>query len=168
MRAFSLAPMLAFAAVILSGCATDGGNYPSLAPRPIEKQGFAEPVSKPVEVSADPTLDAKLANMGRQFDTIARGFAADAAKAETAVGAAKGQPVGGERWIAAQTALASLDDWRAQGSALLTDVEQLAIERAATLAPDYPALATLRDRVKADTDAEGATIARLSGSLPQA
>ena len=168
MRAFSLAPMLSSAALIVSGCATDGGNYPSLAPRPIEKQGFAEPVSQPVEAAADPALDAKLADMGRQFDTIARGFATDAAKAETAVGAAKGQPAGGERWIAAQTSLASLDDWRAQGSALLTDLEQLAIDRAATLAPDYPALGKLHDRVKTETDAEGATITRLSGSLPQA
>ena len=40
----------------LAGCARDRGTtpYPSLAVRPVEKQGFAEPAAKPVATSIKP------------------------------------------------------------------------------------------------------------------
>ncbi|WP_267380500.1 MULTISPECIES: hypothetical protein [unclassified Sphingomonas] len=167
MRTLPLLAALSLALASLGGCAAEKGHFPSLAPRPIEKLGFAEPTVTPVVATADPALDARLAETAQRLGAIAHGFAGDAAKAEIAAAAAKGQAAGSERWIAAQSALASLDDWRAQASALLTDVEQLAIDRAATLAPDYPGIAALRDRAKAEADSEGATIARLSAALPQ-
>lgn len=163
---FPLSP-LAMAAALLAGCAAETDHYPSLAPRPIEKLGFAEPTVTPAVAKADPALDAKLADSAKRLDSIAQGFAGDAARAEAAVTAAKGQPAGSERWIAAQSALAALDDWRAQASALTTDVEQMAVDRAATLAPDYPGIGALRDRAKTEADAESAAIRRLSGLIPQ-
>lgn len=163
--ALSLAASLA----LLTGCAGDAGTYPSLAPRPIEKLGFAEPdAPTPAAVAPDPALDAALAAIGKRIDAVAAGFAGDAAKAEAEARRAKGQPVGSEAWLDAQSALAGLDDWRAQASAIVTDVDQLASDRAATLAPDYPALAPLRARAQDEADREGATIARLQASLPAA
>lgn len=167
MRTPAAQAALSLAILLLGGCAAEKGDYPSLAPRPIEKLGFAEPVVTPVVATADPALDAKLKDLAVRLDTIAKGFAGDAEKAQGVVGAAKGQPAGSERWIAAQTALATLDDWRAQASALVSDVEQLAIARAETLAPDYPGITALRDRAHTEADAEGATITRLSGPLAQ-
>ncbi|WP_267396216.1 MULTISPECIES: hypothetical protein [unclassified Sphingomonas] len=155
-------------APLLAACATDSGAYPSLAPRPIEKLGFAEPVTKPVEAKPDPALDARIATLGTSLEGIAKGFAADAAKADAAGRKARGAAVGSDAWLDAQTALAQLDDWRAQASSLLTDLDQAASDRAASLAPDYPALTTLRGKAQEEVDAQTATITRLQHALPAA
>jgi hypothetical protein len=155
-------------APLLAACATDSGAYPSLAPRPIEKLGFAEPASKPAEAKPDPALDAKIATLGTSLDTVAKGFAADAAKAEAASRKAHGAAVGSDAWLDAQTALAQLDDWRAQASSLVTDLDQAASDRAASLAPAYPALTDLRGKAQTEVDTQTATITRLQSALPAA
>jgi len=163
-----IAAPLALVLLSLSGCARDATDYPSLAPRAVEKLGFAEPQVAVEEAKPDPALDRKIAELGRSLDTIAKGTAADAAKAEAAAARAGGKPVGSDAWLDAQTQLATLDDWRAQASSLLTDVDQLASDRAAALAPDYPALATLRARVSAEAERQAATIDRIQARLPAA
>lgn len=160
--------LLAAALLSLAACASDTRTYPSLAPRPIEKLGFAEPVVAPVPLVADPALDARIAAATATLDKIAAGFAADAARTEASARAARGAAVGSDPWLTAQTQLATLDDWRAQLSSLSTDLDEAATDRAAALQPDYPALATLRDRVQAEADRESATIQRLQASLPAA
>jgi hypothetical protein len=165
-------PALALAApallLILPGCTRDTTAYPSLAPRAVEKLGFAEPEVAVVAAKPDPALDARIAAFAAQLDTIAKGFAADAARAQAAGARARGKPVGSDPWLDAQTALAQLDDWRAQTSSLLTDVDQVASERAAALLPDYPALPPLRERVAAESARQGETIDRLQAVLPAA
>ena len=88
--------------------------------------------------------------------------------AEAAARAAQGQAVGSDHWLDAQTALAELDTYRSDLSAMLTDVEQLAIDRAAAGEPDYPGVEQLRDRVKAAFDAESARIGAIQAMLPAA
>lgn len=154
--------------VAVAGCAAEG-TYPSLQPRAVEKQGFSEPAALPaVPVTADPALDGQIAELGSRLDTIAAGFSRAAAEAERRAGAAKGRVAGSEPWLEAQTALAALDDWRAQASALSTDVEELAIARAATLAPPYPALTTLAERAETETERQAAAIARIQASIAPA
>lgn len=160
--------MPALATLSLAGCAQDVTSYPSLAPRPIEKLGFAEPAITPAEAKPDPVLDAKIGEMAASLDRIAKSFAADAARAETAGRAARGAAVGSDPWLEAQTALAQLDDWRAQASSLVTDIDQAASDRAASLAPAYPGLTALRERAQAEADRENATIKRLQDALPAA
>jgi len=159
---------LAVVALSLAACARDTTAYPSLAPRAVEKLGFAEPEVPVVEAKADPALDARIVTLGRSLDAVAKGFAADAAKAEAAGGRARGKAVGSDAWLDAQTALAQLDDWRAQTSSLLTDADQIASDRAAALAPAYPSLAALRERIAAEAQRQGATIDRLQAALPAA
>jgi len=159
---------LALVTLSLAGCAHHTTAYPSLAPRAIEKLGFAEPEVPVVEAKADPALDAKLAGIDRSLAGVSKGFATAAARAETAGSRARGKPVGSDAWLDAQTGLAELDDWRAQTSALLTDVDQVASDRAAALEPAYPALAALRDRIAAEGEKQGATIDRLQAGLPAA
>ena len=164
-------PLVPLAAILLlAACSRpSGGGYPSLAPRPIEKTSFADPAPAPAPPAApDPALDTAIAATGAQLDTIAKGFAADAAKAQAAARAAKGRPAGSDQWLDAQTALGSLDQWHAQLSALSTDTEERAIARASTLAPSYPALETLQARIDAENTAEAATIATLQASLAPA
>ncbi|HXH17399.1 MAG TPA: hypothetical protein VNJ10_14885 [Sphingomonas sp.] len=163
LRLVSLAAVL-----VVTGCSKDTNSYPSLGARPIEKLGFAEPEAKAVVAAPDPALDADIVALSGKLDAIAKGFARDAAKADAAARAARGAAVGSEGWIAAQSALAGLDDWRAQSSSLVTDIESRATERAAQLQPDYPALASIRDKAQAETDRQGATIERIQESLPAA
>jgi type IV pilus biogenesis protein CpaD/CtpE len=161
--------LLAAAIAMLAGCARDNDKFPSLAPRPIEKLRFAEPdPTPPAPVEADPVLDATLATIATRLDGVTKGFAVDAAKTEAATRAAKGKAVGSDAWLDAQAALAGLDDWRAQVSSIVTDIDQLASDRAAALAPEYPTMAPLRARGQTEVDHESETILRLQALLPSA
>lgn len=166
---FRQVPLYATAFFLLAGCAREQGSYPSLAPRPVEKLGFAEPEAPAIAaVVADPALDASLAASGTRLKTVASGFDGDAGKAQAAARRAKGQPVGSDAWLDAQAALAVLDDWRAQASTIVTDLDSLASARAAQLAPDYPALAALRERAQAEVDRQAGLIGTVQASLPAA
>jgi hypothetical protein len=161
--------LLAVTAFLLSGCTRDTSGFPSLAPRPIEKLGFAEPAAPaPAAVVADPALDASLAAIEVRLKAVTSGFGNDAAKAQAAARRAKGQAVGSDAWLDAQAALAGLDDWRAQASAIVTDLDEIATARAAQLAPDYPTLAPLRERAQAEADRQAAVIGTIQASLPAA
>ncbi len=157
-----------YASVMLAACSQDTNSYPSLSVRPVEKLGFAEPEVKTAVAAPDPALDAELTSWAGKLGTIATGFSRDAGRAEALARTARGAAVGSEAWITAQTALAGLDDWRAQSSALVTDIEQRATDRAAKLEPDYPALTAFRDKAQAETDRQSAAIRRIQSSIPAA
>jgi len=152
----------------VGACSKDIAGYPSLGIRPGEKLGFAEPEVKAAIAMPDPALDRAIATLSGRLDAITTGFTRDAARADASARTARGAAVGSDQWLAAQVALASLDDWRAQSSALVTDIEQHATDRAATLQPDYPALTALRGKAQAENDRQGATIGRIQASLPAA
>lgn len=160
-------PLLA-GLLVLAGCSQDLTTYPSLGARPVEKLGFGEPETKPAVATPDPALDATIATLTGQLDTIATGFARDARATETAARAARGAEVGSEPWLTAQTALAGLDDWRAQTSALVGDIDRQATDRAAKLEPAYPSLTALRDKAQAESDRQSETIGRIQATLPAA
>lgn len=160
---------LACTALLTCCAAPSATRYPSLLPRPIEARSDAEPVDTPPPAATpDPALDARLAALGKDIDAASAAFAPAAARAERAARAARGDAAGGERWIAAQSLLAELDGYRATTSAALTDIEQLALDRAAAGAVDYPALATLRETTQAALDAQTARIAAIQAMLPAA
>lgn len=151
----------------LPGCASDDASYPSLAPRAAEGRGFAEPaVAPPAPVVADPALDARLATLGGRLNTVVKGFDADAARAERAVAVRGAATPGSEAWVAAQSALAALDDWRAQAGEVATEVDAAARERAETAGTPYPPLDALRQRAEAETERQAAAIATLSARAP--
>jgi len=161
---------LAVLTLLIGGCAgADTAHYPSLLPRPIEARSDAEPVTPPpAPVAADPAIDAKLASWAASLDKTDKAFGPAADRAEAAARAAQGGAVGSDPWLDAQTALAELDTYRSDLSAIMTDIEQLAIDRAAAGQPDYPGLETLRDKVKAALDGETARIAAIQAMLPAA
>ena len=155
---------------LLCGCAEQStGRYPSLLPRPIEATSVADPESPPpAAVVADPTLDAKLATLKATLSESVTAFAPAAERAEKAAVAAKGLPAGSEGWITAQSALAELDGYRANTSAAVTDIEDLAIGRATAGEPDYPGIETLRTEGNAQLQAQSARIAAIQAMLPEA
>lgn len=154
----------------LAGCARDRGTtpYPSLAVRPVEKQGFAEPAAKPVVLRPDPTLDTQITELARRLTSVEQEFgsAHDQARADAAK--ARGAAVGSDAWLAAQTALATLDEIRARTSSLLTEVDDRAIQRAAALEPDYPTLNALRERASAAVTRQAEQIKAINDTLPAA
>ena len=152
----------------LAGCASDPRPYPSLAPRAAEKQGFGEPAVAAVVVVADPALDARIAAQGADLDRIAAGFTTAAEAARRSAGSASRQPVGSEAWLTAQAAVARVDDWRSQATALAADIEGAGSARAAQLQPAYPALDALAARAAAETAREAQVVEQLQASLPGA
>jgi hypothetical protein len=163
-------PFLACTALLASGCAERAGSpYPSLLPRPIESRSSAEPIAVPVPAATpDAATEAELAAFRSALNDAATAFAPAADRTEQAAIAAKGDAAGGERWIAAESALAELDGYRATTSSTLTDLEELAIERAADNAAAYPAIEALRTVAEAQLTAESARIAAIQAMLPAA
>jgi len=162
---------LALVAVLLplGGCARDDGRFPSLAPRPGEARGFGEPEAPPpVPVTADPALDRQVAALAARLDAAAQGFDSAADRAEPLTAQARGAAEGSERWIAAQSALSELDAARADASGVVTDIEAVQVERAATLLPGYPALDALQSRARDVLARQEALIGRLNASLAPA
>ena len=160
---------LFLSALLLAGCAHDGGTaYPSLAPRPVERLGFAEPVRPAAVLVPDPALDAQIVQQQAGLDHIVAGFTAAAGTAERAVAGAAGRPVGSDAWLDAQAALTRLDDWQTQISALAGTIDAAASARAAQLQPAYPALDALAAHAAAEAERETGTIERLQRALPAA
>ena len=163
----ALIPPASFA--LLAACASDPTVYPSLAPRPVEKLGFAEPATPPPAPAAqDPALDAKLIAVTARGDAAARDFDRAAARAATLTRAARGAKVGSDAWIAAQTAIADLDALRSSYGDTVGALDDLASTRAAALQPAYPALEQALAAARAAAEAQTARIDALAGALPGA
>ena len=128
--------LLAMTLMLLGGCAAPAARYPSLLPRAVEGRSEAEAVPPAPAVVADPALEqaiaaarATLVEVGRDGDTLLGQAMPPSATV-----------AGSEGWIAAQVALAQLDEVRARASDVATDLEERAIARAAAGQPSYPAL----------------------------
>ena len=153
----------------VAGCAAQpSGRYPSLLPRAIESRSDAEPEVVVALAEPDSTVDAALPDLRRTIETTIADFAKAAQTADRLASAAQGDSVGGDRWIAAQTALAELDGYRATLSAAVTDLDTLALNRAAEGKPEYPALTALRATAQAGLDEQAIRITALSNRLPAA
>ncbi|MEG3122674.1 hypothetical protein [Sphingomonas sp. GB1N7] len=161
--------LLGGAILAVGGCVEKrSATYPSLLPRPIESRSDAEPAVVAPVVEPDPALDKIIATSLAGVETNKKDFAIAATRAESAAKVAKGDKVGGDRWIEAQTALADLDIIHAQALSVVTDLEQAAIARAADGKPAYPTLDSAHALAQAELEAETATVARLQGLLPAA
>jgi hypothetical protein len=160
-----LAP-LSIVAATLAACTAQGGDFPSLAPRPIEKASETPPVHPAPLVTPDAELDARIATLAKQFADADAAFGPAVDRTRALVEAARNAGVGSGPWLDGQTALAELDGIRAQSTAAMSALDELAIARAAKLLPAYPALDTLHDKGSAQAAAESATIAGLQKELP--
>ena len=151
----------------LAGCAAETtGGYPSLAPRAAEKIGFEEPQVAPAAPAApDAALDAQIAAATVTLTEKARAFDAAERTASSRAAAARGAPAGSDAWLNAETALGDLDVIRADAGDPLATLEQLAIDRAAALAPPYPALDETLAAARARIEAMSARIAAIQAGL---
>lgn len=162
---FATLPALAIA---LAGCTQSPDSYPSLLPRPIEKQSLAEP-ERPVPVATpDAKLDARIAELTASLTMGNQRFATAAQEAEAKIAVARGVAEGSDAWLDAQTALSTVESLRAPTLTGLAALEELAIERGKAGEPPYPALdsaiAAADAMAKAQSDRIQALEAALSGA----
>lgn len=157
-----LVPLLAIG---LSACADPTGPYPSLLPRAVETQSLAEPERTAPVATADPALDAKIAETADVLNAAEKRFGAAAQEAEAKVAVARGVAAGSERWLDAQVALSTLDALRAPVATAQADLEQTIIARGGAGKPPYPALQALAQRAEALSTAQGTRIRALEGAL---
>lgn len=126
MRArFALLPLLAF----LGGCAGDRGEFPSLAPRPVERLLTEEPVAAPAPAIADdPAVARRVAELlgrAREGDAAFEAAIGGARRAVAGAGAA-----GADGWVAAQVEITRAGAARAPTVIALAELDALAIARA--------------------------------------
>ena len=128
-RHFSPAPpMLLLLCAGLAGCA-DPTGYPSLAPRPIEREVMKAEAPPPAPASA-PAEAAPIPASAAIADIVARGEAADAAfaaalaKAQPRIEAGRGASEGSEAWVVAQQAYSDVETASAPLSDALAELDR--------------------------------------------
>ena len=152
-------------ALAIAGCTPEPGGYPSLLPRPIEKQSLAEP-ERPAQVAVpDAALDARIAEVTARLQSGNQRFAAAAQEAEAKVAVARGVPEGSDAWLNAQTALSALDSLRAPTLTAVAELESMASERGMAGKPAYPALDSAVAAAGAMATAQGDRIGALEAAL---
>lgn len=145
----------ASALLFLSACA-QGGDFPSLAPRPVEQLSLDEPVRETADAPADTALGARIDSL------LAEARAGDSEFREALASA--GRPTGGaegsETWIEAQMAQSRLEAARERTLTALADLDALVLERTgmATSAADLARLDEARRTVQALADEQQQTL----------
>jgi hypothetical protein len=143
--------LLSLPFVALAGCAT-GGDFPSLAPRPVEQLSFEEPVRVDPPVAADPALRARANALVAEARGGERAFDAAYGEALPRVRAAGG--TGSDSWVQAQEAISRVEAARSITSSALADFDTWLTEISAEpvnadlwaeIAQDRAAIAALAD-----------------------
>ena len=169
-RAFLFLSLMTAASLPLTGCAaTQAGDAPSLAKRPVE--GRFDIAPPPVVVAPPGPLPTDLAGRLARWESDAaagqQAFAAERGAAASLVSAAAGAPVASERWVVAQQAISRLTAARAPLTAALADIDRLYLERSIDEQVDgLPDIYALRDRLADLASTQDAVIEALSGQLP--
>ena len=131
---------LPLVASALAACVPQG-DVPSLAVRPAERDRTTLPPVRPaVEVPSDPALGQRVVELLRLAAEGDRAF--DAAFGPTEAAIARAGAPASEKWVEAQLALSRLESARNDTSRALTELDRLAIDRAAvpTNESDYAAI----------------------------
>ena len=117
---FARTRLLSLPLLALAGCAT-GGEFPSLAPRPVEQLSFEEPVRVDPPVAADPALRAR----ANAFVAAARGGerAFETSYGEALPRVRSAGAAGSDSWVQAQEAISRVEASRAITSSALADLE---------------------------------------------
>ena len=124
-----LASLLLTAMLLLGACATDKGQYPSLARRPAERltATFDAPPAPSLVVLPAPSA----AVTGQLGPLVGAAQAADAKfrrrepRARSLVGSSGGAKIGSESWGTATIAVAELEAARAEAMLALSDLDML-------------------------------------------
>jgi Meckel syndrome type 1 protein len=169
MARFPLLPAAAAAAFALAGCASDAGEFPSLAQRPAERAFAAEQMAPPKVRPALPD-DPAVAQRTSAFVAAAReaeiGFGRAYDTAAAAV--ARAGPAGSDSWVVAQEGVSRAIAAQAPLTRLLGEMDDYAAARSrqTPISPgDIGRLDTTSAEVHRLADAQTARIRRLETAL---
>jgi hypothetical protein len=150
----------------LGGCGNLRADAPSLLPRPIEARDDAEPVATPVIAAPDRAFEARVTERVATLDNAVKAFSNEYRAAEARVTRARGAAVASDRWLDAQAALTDVGTARAVADTALADLEALAIERASTGLPAFPALDARIAAGNQEVERASALVSRLQDLVP--
>jgi hypothetical protein len=143
--------------LLAAGCAT-GGEFPSLAPRPVEQLSFEEPIKIDPPVAADPAL------RGRANAILAEARAADGAFEQAyaqALPLVRGAgAAGSDSWLIAQEAISRAEAARIGTTSALVDLDLLLADQS-----DDPTNAGIWSELQAARAAAAALAADQRGRL---
>jgi hypothetical protein len=161
--------LLAATAAILAGCASDEGDFPSLAQRPSEREFAAEQMAPP-KVRPPLPDDPAVASRAGGFVAAAReaegGFSRAYEVAAAAVARA-GAP-GSDSWVVAQEAVSRAISAQAPVARIAGELDDYAAARAreTPVSPgDIGRLQEAASELRGIAEAQGARIRRLEASL---
>ncbi len=107
-----------------AGCAGQGTDYPSLAPRAIEQMSLAEPATKPAPPQvADPAAVARFAPAIERAQSADAAFTHALAQERGALTKGRSAAFGSDGWAAAQVSLSRLQDAREPVIKLLAELD---------------------------------------------
>jgi hypothetical protein len=157
-----LRPLIFLCCASLAGCAP-GNDFPSLAPRPIEKADSAGTAAPPA-AGADAALAGRLATIVEAGEAGHRAFIEEAGAARSAISA--GGATGSESWVSAQAAYSRVDSAHSALLSALADLDALRREQAESPNPaHYEAANAAAARLEALSREEDATLAELAAKL---
>jgi hypothetical protein len=150
----------------LAGCA-EQGDFPSLAPRPVERELPGADLAPPEAVIPDdPQLPARLAPLVAAGRRGQAEFDREVAAARAAVGRAGA--AGSDSWVEAQQAISRAEAARSATAKAISDLDALAVEQSRTRPLSPGDLDRIREAVaqlQAVADAQGQELARLVAGL---
>jgi hypothetical protein len=166
MRRLATLTLCALPPALLGACATaDDGEYPSLAIRDVERvSGTLPPPAPYVPPPTPATVVDRLTQLASEAANANRVFESEAARARSAVNAARGDGVGSDDWAVAQVALAGLESARSRAMIALADLDRLFVD-AATQGGELTRISATRDQVIAQVEQQNAVINGLLGAL---
>lgn len=160
---------LAACLALLAGCASDAGEYPSLARRPVERISGTAPVVTPepapgLAAPLSPELAARLSQLGNRVVAAHARFTEVEPRARKLTAAARGAAVASESWAVATVALAELESARSEAMIALADLDMM--YAAARIAGDGAVvIGATRTRVLAVIEREDEVLAELRGKI---
>ncbi|QJB70059.1 hypothetical protein [Parasphingorhabdus halotolerans] len=124
---------LSISSLLLSACAMQQGDFPSLAKRPYEDvPANADPVPAsglPTVSSLPSDVQAAVDNAAQQSSSAHSKFLRNLPAVKSRVNAARGAAVSSEAWVVAQMDLASLEMDRSPSVEALAEIDSLYIQR---------------------------------------
>ncbi len=161
-------------ALLLTGCASAPGGYPSLARRAIETAPMAGvvPSASTPAPAPDPALDREIAALKAQADKGAAAFESAYATADRLTRAAADAAVSSDAWVAAQQAISNVEAARNDSVSALASLDTLYVRRADAVAGGQAqggmeAIDAARAAVLASVDGQNDRVDALKGRLQQ-
>lgn len=166
-RASRNALLLIAAATAMAGCGKNGGEYPSLSIRPVERAtgSFAPVVPEPfVPTPLEAESLQRIEDLHAAANATHARFTAAANNARSQVNAARGAAVGSDRWSVAQIALANLESIRSEGMIPLAELDRIYVT-AQTEGQELAQVEAARADVNTKLESEDRIISELLGQI---